>query len=72
MGVRAKFKVDSVKENNGCVDVILYPVVGDSEENKKFYKYTPSGNILLSTVNADAAAQFQPGAEFYVDFTEAK
>lgn len=72
MGVRAKFKVDAVNEKNDCVDIMLFPVVGDSEENEKFYKYTPAGNIMLCTVNKDAAAQFTPGAEFYVDFTEAK
>lgn len=71
MSVRAKFKVDAVNERNGTVEVMLFPVVGDSEENKKFYKYTPAGHILLATVNEAAAAQFKPGAEFYVDFIEA-
>lgn len=73
MSVRAKFKVDSVQQKlSGGVDIILYPVVGDTEENEAFYKYTPAGNIMLFTINEVAAAQFKPGAEFYVDFTEAK
>lgn len=74
--VRAKFRVTQVLRNGGPDareggSVTLYPVVGGSAENDQFYKYTPAGNINLSTINDDALAQFEEGAEFYVDFTPA-
>ncbi len=44
----------------------------DAEENKRFFASTPSGSVEFGTINADAAAQFDLGAEFYVDFTPAE
>lgn len=78
MSVRAKFVVQSIQEtlhwdrSKGNIKTIrLTPVTGDSGENKEFFAATPSGSIELGTVNADAASQFEPGQEFYVDFTPA-
>lgn len=70
MTVRAKFLVESVNATRNCgTTITLQPVINGSEENKKFYRLTPGGKIELSTVNPEAAAQFTPGAAFYVDFT---
>ena len=70
MNVRAKFKVQSVTlVEGGLATVVLLPVTGGSPENEKFYKWTPGGKIELSTVNAAAAAAFNPGGMMYVDFT---
>lgn len=60
----------------GSGDEILYdlqfvPVSDGSEENKKFWKYTPSGDFKFSTVNAEAAKMFKFGHEYYVTFREA-
>lgn len=77
MTVRAKFKVSEITRRPGFngakeVQVIkLHPVTGGSDENKAFYAATPGGNIELGTVNAEAAGEFELGAEFYVDFTPA-
>lgn len=78
MTVRAKFKVDSIttrahwQRDKGNIGVVkLVPVMGDSEENKRFYDASPSGSIELGTINAQALAQFEIGQEFYVDFTPA-
>lgn len=53
--------------------IVLVPVGpaagGESEENKRFFAATPSGEIRLGVVNASAAAHFVLGAELYVDFT---
>ncbi len=74
--VRAKFKVTAVEPNNAEKEedkgstVHLFPVTG-SPENESFYKWTPGGNIILSTINTEAAAQFEVGKEYYVDFTPA-
>lgn len=72
MTVRAKFKVLSVTESEGNLkSARLQPVTSGSPENAEFYKWTPGGQIELSTMNPAAAEQFVPGKEFYVDFTPA-
>jgi hypothetical protein len=72
MTVRAKFKCTQITETEGGMkSVKLMPVSSGSDENKQFFKYTPAGMIDLSTVNPDAAAQFKPGVEYFVDFTPA-
>lgn len=72
MKVRAKFKVTRTEHYEGGMSAVsLTPVTSGSEENKQFFKATPSGEIVLRTVNEHAAEQFTPGAEFYVDFTPA-
>lgn len=53
-------------------DVIyLSPVYTGSEENAEFFRMTPGGQIILNVVNPEAAAQFEVGQEYYVDFTKA-
>lgn len=70
--VRAKFKVVSVTEGEGGLKTVeLHAVTSGSPENEKFFKWTPSASIKLSTINQDAADQFKPGLQFYVDFTQA-
>lgn len=72
MTVRAKFKVVKVTETEGGLKTAnLQPVMGGSDENKEFFKWTPTGAIDLGTMNPAAADQFTPGKEFYVDFTPA-
>lgn len=71
--VRAKFKVQSVTESEGGLKTAnLSPVTSGSPENEKFFKWTPGGQIQLGTINPEAAAQFVPGRQFYVDFTAAE
>lgn len=72
MAVRAKFKVETVTHNVSGAVVSLTPVVSGSKENESFYKYTPGGKVELSTINLEAAKQFIPGKEFYIDFTPAE
>jgi hypothetical protein len=73
MKVRAKFKVDSVTRQKGWGDnpilysVTLSPVVGDSEENKKFYAATPSGQLTINCVQEVVGKAFDVNAEFYID-----
>jgi hypothetical protein len=74
MSVRAKFFCRAKEEfadPKGCGTVKLVPVTSGSEENKTFYKWTPSGEITLMTINEAAFAGFQLGKQYYVDFTEA-
>jgi hypothetical protein len=55
--------------------IVLAPVYGNgdpSHENTKFWEASPSGEIKLGTINEHAAAQFEMGAEYYIDFTKAE
>ena len=75
MTTRAKFQVLDVlyREHEGVKNSILvkmYAVQATNEENKSFWKYTPSGNIEMTISNPDTFELFKPGKEFYIDFTE--
>lgn len=77
MAVRAKFKVRSIERSTWRAGVevqtiVLLPVVSGSEENKVFYEATPSGEIRLGVVKAEAAAAFQLEGEYYVTFERAE
>lgn len=76
--MRAKFRLVSVTETKhwqqgrpNLKTLKLQPVSGGSPENEAFYAATPGGHIELATVNADAVAEMQLGADYYVDFTPA-
>lgn len=69
--VRAKFNVSEITKygNGGGGKVVLGAVTGHSEENKKFWQYTPSGRIEIWIDNPEAFKAFEFG-EYYVDFTK--
>jgi hypothetical protein len=70
MSVRAKFKCCSKTELiGGSGRVEFYPVTNGSDENKTFWKYTPSGKIEMQIDNPEAFKMFEVGKEYYVDFT---
>jgi len=77
MSILAKFKVNGVTKRVGwgtnpwIYDVKMNPVTSNSEENKKFFTATPSGEITLSTINEEVAKEMEPGIEFYVTFEKA-
>jgi len=66
--VRAKFICNGIE--NGTVH--MSPVISGSKENEQFYKYTPSGSLILSTVNDAALEQFEKDKEYYLDISPAK
>lgn len=74
--VRARFIVTSVTKYAGLIgaSVFLSPVNPqwqETSENLAFWEATPNGEIKLQITNPEAARQFEPGKEFYIDFTEA-
>ena len=71
--VVAKFNVMSfTKFGNGGGGVIkMAPVIGGSEENEEFWKYTPAGNIEMTLDNDEALKVFENLGEFYVTFKKA-
>lgn len=72
MNVRAKFRVNSIETDVNGSTVKMSPVTSGSDENKTFFKWTPSGDLRMGVVNPEVAEVFKPGVEFYVDFTPAK
>lgn len=73
--VRCKFRCESVhkrldtgKEKRFLYQFEFYAVYEGSEENKKYFAYTPSGNLKVGSFRDDL---FEPGKEYYIDITEA-
>jgi len=54
-------------------DLEFTTVMGESAENKSFFRWSPSGQIVLRTVNPDVVRTMDAelNHEFYVDFTPA-
>lgn len=71
--VRAKFVCESVTNYEGSKTAKLRAVYGTAEENADFTKYTPNGTIEVNITNdAPASRAFEPGKNYYVDFTPAE
>jgi hypothetical protein len=75
MKVRCKFVCESVtkqkhwnKPGEFLYDAKFSAVMGNSEENKKFWEASPSGCLNVNSVLPDA---FEPGQEYYLDITPA-
>lgn len=74
MNVRAKFLCIAKEPEGptaGPVDgyrLEFMAVTEGSEENDTFFKYTPFGQLAISTINVEAAEQFAPGKSYYLDF----
>jgi hypothetical protein len=68
--MRAKFFAESITTHAGGGKTIkARPVTGDSEENKSFWKYTPSGSLEMFVDIPQAEQFFAAGQEYYIDFT---
>lgn len=69
--IRAKFlcteKKISKSGNEFLETYVFNPVTSGSEENKSFFKFTPTGRLELGTVNKEV--HFEIGGEYYLDFT---
>ncbi len=73
MSVRGKWRVSRVEDYGTSKKVVLNTVyegpLGENEENKRFTKASPSGEIWITIDNPYASEQFKPGQEWYTDFT---
>lgn len=72
---RCKFHCNSVRKSvarEGTGEIFLYEaefgaVYDGSEENKEFFKWTPSGSLKLGVYKKDV---FEPGKDYYLDISE--
>lgn len=74
MSVRAKFTCQSKEHDTSDPahgTVTLEAVHSGSPENEEFFNMTPSGQISLGILNPYAFDQFEPGKDYYVDFSPA-
>jgi len=62
----------STSDDNDLFYLSFTPVTAGSEENEKFFKYTPAGQFDLQVVNKAAADQIECGKEYYIDISPAE
>lgn len=76
MAVRAKFCLNEVTlSKSGTEEQRSYKfsaVVGPSEEDKKFWRWSPGGALTLNCVNPAVFGQFEVGKSYYLDFVPAE
>jgi hypothetical protein len=78
MNVRAKFRCNFVAPthtndpNATCVRVDMMPVYADGKGNDSWSKATPGGQLTMWITNPAAADAFEPGKEYFLDFTPAE
>ncbi len=72
MKVQAKFKVNSITKLEGSEIWAMQPVIGDSEENKSWSKWTPAGSLSMTVTNTDLFNKFNAGDEFLITLNKVK
>lgn len=70
MSTICKFRCVSKTEDADGFELIFTAVTGGSEENKKIFKYTPDGKLVMRVVNKDAAEQFTPGETYFLTISK--
>jgi hypothetical protein len=76
MKMRAKLKLNNVQKFEGCEVLTFnavcknegYPADG-SDENNTFARWTPNAELKMTVNNPALLGVYEPGQEFYVDFT---
>ena len=69
--MRCKMRCTQVSFKKDGAELLFNPVTTGSKENNTFFKYTPSGEFKIRTINTELAATFIPGEDYYVDFSHA-
>ncbi len=67
--VRCKFRCTQIETTPDGYFAKFIAVSGDSEENKKYWKATPSGDLQLNYLNE---MPFETGKEYYLDISLAE
>ena len=63
--VRARFTCEEKTQTPDGYRVKMRASSKDSE----FFKWTPYGELTMGTINGQAAEQFIPGKDYFLDFT---
>lgn len=71
MKVRACFTLNEKIQTRDGYRLTFAAVHGGNKETEQFFKYTPYGSLEMGTINDDAAASFDVGEDYYLDFTVA-
>jgi len=72
MTVRAKVTCETLEGNKVTFRTVYEPDGTKNDENARFTKATPWGQIELGIDNPQAMEQFQVGKSYYVDFNLAE
>ena len=72
--VRGKFTLNSITNHNYGAQTFKFGAVYDNgtEENKRYAKATPSGQLEMTVDNPPAQAFFELGKSYYLDFSKAE
>ena len=71
MAVRSKVRCTSKINNTVTFSTVYEPDETKNDENARFTKATPWGDIRMVIDNESALAAFEVNKEYYVDFTPA-
>jgi len=71
--VRGKFTLNSVTKHSYGGQTFNFTAVYDNqtEENKRFAKAIPSGQLSMTVDNPPAQEFFEKGKSYYLDFSKA-
>ena len=72
MTVRAKVTCEGIKDNAVSFRTVYETDAQKNDENARFTKATPWGEIRLGIDNPTALAAFEVGKSYYVDFNLAE
>jgi len=74
MSVKAKFKCDEITPIGSDQKVLkMSAVIGDSDENKSFSRWTPVATLEMCISNETPAGDyFEPGKEYYLTIDKAE
>lgn len=65
-----KFQCQSVTVKSDSKDFVFSAITsGNDVEDKKFHKWTPSGELKFNCLNPNV--DFTPGKSYYLEITEA-
>lgn len=70
MTVRSKFRCQKILEQEGATrtfSATFIPVTSGSEENKKFWEWTPCGELRLDGLKS--RYNWEVGKEYFIDVT---
>jgi hypothetical protein len=71
--MRAKFNVQSVKQENWGEEVVLSAVYSNESntEDNQFSQATPNGRLTMTISNPGAKGFLELGESYYLDFSKA-